>query len=149
MKTISFYILPLILFIFLINCKTKNDQNISEQDIKVIKDEIERYEKIVRTGDFEKIKTIFTEDIIFIRPDSDNISGIESLYKIHYSNNSAIPEFWKEADGINGSGKIAFCFGKFGFTKGNLNGKYMEIREKQSDESWPISRLIWNLPSNE
>lgn len=133
-----------VLTLFISSCNSNYNKEITSQDINVIKDEIKRYEVIIRNNELEKLESIFTDDIVFIRPYNSNIIGIDSLLKIHYSDLSAVPGFWKLADEINGYGDIAYSFGSYGFSKGNPSGKYMEIRIKQADGSWPISRLIWN-----
>ena len=50
----------------------------------------------------------------------------------------------KRYEEIGGSGQIAYAYGFYGFSEGVPNGKFLEIREKQADGSWPVSRLIWN-----
>lgn len=127
-------------------CNSKPVQNLTltNQDIEIIQNEIKKYELIIRACELESLGSIFTDDIVFIRPNDINITGIEDLLEIHYSNISAIPGFWKSAIEINGSGQIAYSFGNYGFSEGISSGKFMEVREKQLDGSWPISRLIWN-----
>lgn len=147
----SFLTKIIVLFFLLVSCKNSeqsslnsNSQVFTPQDEELIIDEIKRYEEIVRNGEFDSIKLIFTEDIVFIRPGNQNITGIDSLFKIHYSNVPSIPGFWKKAEEIGGSGQIAYAYGFYGFSEGVPNGKFLEIREKQADGSWPVSRLIWN-----
>jgi ketosteroid isomerase-like protein len=144
MKTIISYLQVYGIILLISSCNSRFDQDLTDQDIKFIRNDIRKYEEIVHKGEFEYVKTIFTDDVVFIRPDNDNIIGIDSLYRIHYSNLKAVPGFWKKAEEIKGSGKIAYSFGSFGFSSGELSGKYMEIRIKQPDGTWPISRLIWN-----
>lgn len=144
MRTRVFYQFVLVLTLFLNSCNSNHNEELTSQDINTIKNEIKMYEEIIRTNELEKLESIFTDDIVFIRPDNDNIFGIDSLLKIHYSGVPAISGFWKSADEIHGHGDVAYTFGNFGFSEGVPAGKYIEIRIKQSDGSWPISRLIWN-----
>jgi ketosteroid isomerase-like protein len=144
MKTRIFYQIAVVLSFFIFSCNTNHNMEITSQDINTIKNELRIYEEIIRTNELEKLKFIFTDDIVFIRPNKDNIIGIDSLLRIHYSGVTAVPGFWKSADEIYGHGNVAYTIGNYGFSEGEPAGKYMEIRMKQSDGSWPISRLIWN-----
>jgi ketosteroid isomerase-like protein len=146
MKSLKNY-LPIFVLTMVINSCNLNseyNQELTSQDINIIKNEIKRYEVLIRNNELESIESIFTDDIVFIRPNEINIIGIDSLIKIHYSNLPAITGFWKSADEINGYGHFAYSYGSFGFSEGEQYGKFMEIRIKQPDGSWPISRLIWN-----
>ena len=144
MKTILFYQTALVLTLVMISCGTGHHQRITSQDVNTIKNEIVNYEEIIRSNDLEKLVSIFTEDIVFIRPGLDNITGRDSLLIIHYSGVPAVPGFWKSANEIDGHGDVAYTLGNYGFSEGVPAGKFMEIRIKQADGSWPISRLIWN-----
>ena len=144
MKTRVFYQIVFILTLLINSCNSNHNEELTSQDINTIKNDIKRYEVIIRTNELEKLESIFTDDIVFIRPYIDNITGIDSLLKIHYSGLQSIPGFWKSADEIYGHGDVAYTFGNYGFSEEEPAGKYMEIRRKQPDGSWPISRLIWN-----
>ena len=144
MKTILLYQTTLVLTLAMLSCGTDQHRGITSQDVNVIKSEIVRYEQIIRSNDLEKLVSIFTEDVVFMRPGLDNITGRDNLLKIHYSGVPAVPEFWKSANEIDGHGDVAYTFGNYGFSEGVPAGKFMEIRIKQTDGSWPISRLIWN-----
>jgi len=144
MKNVIGHFIVFSLCIFLNSCHYSNYQDIINEDEEVIINEIKRYEEIVRTGEFDSIRLIFTDDIVFIRPNNKNIIGIDSLFELHYSNLPAFPGFWKSAEEIEGSGHIAYTFGYYGFSEGVPSGKYLEIREKQEDGSWPVSRLTWH-----
>lgn len=144
MKTIVCCQVVFVLTLLINSCNSSYNKELTNQDISAIKNDINRYEKSIRNNELKILESIFTDDIVFIRPYSDNIIGIDSLLKIHYADLSAIPGFWKSADEINGYGNVAYSYGSFGFSEGEQNGKYMEIRIKQPDGSWPISRLIWN-----
>jgi ketosteroid isomerase-like protein len=148
MKTIILF--QTILVLLVINSCTNNyNQEITSRDIDAINNDINRYVEIIRTNELEKLKSIFTDDIVFIRPFNDNLIGIDSLLKIHYSDVPAVPGFWKLADEIYGYGDVAYAFGNYGFSEGNTAGKFMEIRKRQAGGSWPISRLIWNEYSSQ
>jgi ketosteroid isomerase-like protein len=147
MKTIIFYQIVFLMTLSIVSCHTISHKEITNQDVNTIKNDLKKYEEIIRTNDLKKLRSIFTHDIVFVRPGNDNIKGIDSLLKIHYSEVPAVPGFWKSADEIYGQGDVAYTYGHFGFTESESAGKYMEIRIKQSDGSWPISRLIWNEKS--
>jgi ketosteroid isomerase-like protein len=144
MKTMFFYAPVFGLAILINSCNTIQNEGVTSQDIIVIKNEIKKYEEIIRTNELEKLKSIFTDDIVFIRPGNDNITGIDRLLTIHYADVPPVPGFWKAAAEIYAHGNVAYTYGNYGFSEGNPAGKFMEIRIKQSDGSWPISRLIWN-----
>ena len=144
MKTILIYQTALLVALVMISCGTDHQQGITSQDVNTIKNEIVRYEEIIRSNDLEELVSIFTEDIVFIRPGLENIAGRDRLLEIHYSGVTAVPGFWKSADEIDGHGEVAYTFGNYGFSEGVPAGKFMEIRIRQADGSWPISRLIWN-----
>jgi len=146
MKSIKNYLPIFVLTLVINSCNSNSEYNqeLTSQDINIIKNEIKRYEVIIRNNELESLESIFTDDIVFVRPNDINIIGIENLLEIHYSGVSAVPGFWKSAEEINGFGNIAYSYGNFGFSEGVQSGKYMEIRKKQLDGSWPISRLIWN-----
>jgi ketosteroid isomerase-like protein len=144
MKIRAFCQIIFVLTLLINSCNPNYNEKLTIHDINAIKDEIKRYEVIIRNNELEKLESIFADDIVFIRPYNDNIIGIDSLLKIHYSDLLAVPGFWKSADEINGYGDVAYSYGSYGFSEGKPSGKYMEIRIKQPDGSWPISRLIWN-----
>ena len=144
------FTLVTITLLFCMSCDLNTDKNadLTAQDIETIKNEINRYEEIAHNKDRESIRTMFTDDVILIRPNYFNLVGIENLLSIHYAEMPDYPEFWKSAKEIKGSGKIAYTYGYYGFTKGVKNGKYFEIRERQPDGSWPILRLTWSEIKN-
>ncbi len=145
-QSIAFFLIVLVA----VSCNSNlnNSNHITTQDIKTIKNEINRYEEIIHNKNRESIRTMFTDDVILIRPNDSNLVGIENLLSIHYAEIPDVPEFWKSAEEIKGSGNIAYTYGYYGFTKGVKNGKYFEIRERTPDGSWPISRLTWSEIKN-
>jgi ketosteroid isomerase-like protein len=144
MKTRVFYQFAFVLSLLINSCNSDCNKEITSEDISNIKNEITKYETIIRNNELDRLDSIFTDDIVFIRPNNDNIVGIDNLLQIHYSGLLAVPGFWKSTAEIHGYGNVAYAFGSYGFSKGEQSGKYLEIRKKQPDGSWPISRLIWN-----
>ena len=84
MKTRVFCQIFIVLILLISSCNSNYNKELTSQDINAIKDEIKRYEVIIRNNELEKLVSIFTDNIVFIRPYNDNIVGIDSLLKIHY-----------------------------------------------------------------
>ena len=103
----------IIILLIILSCNANINQGpyLSKSDINTIKEEIVLYEDIIRNNNLELLTSIFTDNIIFIRPNDSNLNGIDSVLTIHYADVPAVPRFWKSPDEIFGDGKFAYSYG--------------------------------------
>lgn len=102
-------------------------------------------------GDFEGMAELYTQDAVFMPPNQPMIRGRDELLEFMRS----FPPVTRadfEVDEIDGYGDIAYVTGRYSMTLEPEDapepiedeGKYIEIRRRQPDGSWLLSRDIFN-----
>ena len=119
---------------------------LTAEDEATIRTASEAYVKLVRSADWKTLDQLVTDDVIWMRPNAPALEGRQALMDWVEANWSAIPEFELTPVEIEGRGDIAFVRGTYKSVSGEATavGKYMEIRRRKADGTWPIARTIWN-----
>lgn len=101
--------------------------------------------------DFDAFLGLYTDDPIVMPPNNPALHGKEAI-KQWMAAFPKISEARFEGDEIAGAGGFAFVRGRYSFTlhiqgaPGPIedHGKFIEIRKRQADGSWPIFREMFN-----
>jgi len=102
-------------------------------------------------GDWEAFVALYTEDAMLLPPNAPAATG-RSAIRDHFASLPPINVFDIEVEEIVGRGDLAFVRGTYLLelappgapTPIRDSGKFIEIRRKQPDGSWPLWRDIYN-----
>lgn len=130
--------------VVLLSCQQSTPQ-LTAEDEAAIRAANETYVKLVRTADWNTLSQLITDDTIWMPPDVPALEGKQAVLD-WMATFPANPEIWVTPVEIERSGDIAFVRGTYKIGSGEtaVEGKYLEIRRRQADGSWPIARTIWN-----
>ncbi len=123
---------------------------LSPEDISAIKSVNEVFGGFVVSQDFESLVQLYTEDVTFMPPNGPPVRGREELLAWF----RAFPRATQmdiTVDSIDGEGGLAYVLGSYVMTIApegadpiQDQGKFIEIRKKQPDGSWPLAADIFN-----
>ena len=113
--------------------------------------EVDNFTKAMLAGDFATAASYYSEDAELLPPNAPVIEGRAAIQTFL----AAFPKltsFKLSLVEIDGHGDLAYTRGTYELTllppgaKGPVRdtGKFLEIRRKQPDGSWPVIRDIWN-----
>lgn len=157
----QFTIFPFILLLFLtFSCDQQGVKVDEKSDIAAIEDVASQYGVALNTGDLDLWISLWTDDGIQMAPNAPAVFGKEQL---RAKNENIFAKFNFKAVITNKEVKIA---GDMAFIRGTytlsltpkiggetimIDGKYLDILERQADGSWKISRDCYNdnTPLNE
>jgi len=155
----QFFVIPLIiLFCFSSGCRQVGERagpGINhEADVEAIKALFVPFSTIVASGDLEGWLNLFTEDVIFMAPNSPVSEGKDAIRgraKRHFDQFDM--EETISIDEIEVSGDLAFMRYSYAFKitpkaggeTDHANGKALAILKRQADGSWRCSHYIYNL----
>ncbi|MEN8375353.1 MAG: DUF4440 domain-containing protein [Gemmatimonadota bacterium] len=102
-------------------------------------------------GDFDAFAALYTEDAILLPPNAPAVTG-RSAIRDYWASVPPIVAFEIEVEEIVGRGDLAYVQGSYLLELAppgapepiRDNGKFIEIRRRQPDGSWPLSRDIYN-----
>ena len=124
---------------------------LSAEDISAIKKGHEVFGGYVVARDFESLVQLYTNDAAFMPPNSPAVHGREDLLA-WFREFPKVTEMEVHADHIEGQGGLAYVLGWYTMTievegaPGPIKdrGKFIEIRKRQSDGTWPLAADIFN-----
>ena len=130
---------------------TANSSGLSSQDITAITSIWPKAAQNLVEQNFEAFLNLYTDDPIVMPPNSPALHGKEVI-KRWMTAFPRVTEAWFTGDEIVGAGDLAFVRGRYSFTlqiqgaPGPIedHGKFIEIRKRQADGSWPIFREMFN-----
>jgi uncharacterized protein (TIGR02246 family) len=123
---------------------------LSEEDVAAIRNLLATYEQAALSGDWDTWSGIWTEDAVYMVPNSPAIRGREA---IEASVAGPVPqEFTVTIDEIDGRGDLAFVRGSFALTmvfEGEAEpveeaGKSLWIVRQQPDGTWLVAVECYN-----
>lgn len=137
---------PLLLLV--LGCQSPSPTALTALDEKTIREENDAYVNGYRTGNWSSLGKVLTDDVVWMIPNAPALVGRQAVIESH-SRIAPLADFWVIPVEIAGGNGIAFVRGtyKVGSGAGADEGKYIEIRFRQIDGSWPIARSIWNSNS--
>ena len=120
-------------------------------EIDAIKGFYPPWKACILEQDFEGITRFYTEDAVVMPPNQPTIRGRAEV-KSWMEAFPKVTEAEFEIDEVEGLGDFAFVRGRYSLTMevegapGPVQdkGKYIEIRERQSDGTWLLARDIFN-----
>jgi len=125
--------------------------SLSDQDLRAIRDVSEKFPDMMMNKNFDALPDIYTEDALLMPPDHGSVTGHGEIAEF-LGSFPPLTEFDLFVDEIDGAGDIAYVRGSFrmvmvpepGADPVEERGQYLEIRKKQADGSWLLSRDIFN-----
>ena len=124
-----------------------------EADFKVNRDFSLRWVAAANAGDVDRLVSMFTDDAVMMEPETPAATGKEAI-------RSQLQAFFDEvsieddsvAVEVRLAGDWAFARGRFttivtpkaGGEPNQIRGTWIDIRERQADGSWKISRTMWS-----
>ena len=104
----------------------------------------------VLAGDFAAVAATYTEDAVMMAPNSEAIVGRAAI-QTFFESFPPISSMELLATEVEGVGDLAYVRGSYTMTVApegadpiSDTGKYIEIRRKQADGTWLLSRDLYN-----
>jgi ketosteroid isomerase-like protein len=122
---------------------------LSDEDVASIRAVHDSWHEHIVAGNWSAVVELYTEDVVVMPPNEAAIQGRANLLAWM----EAYPEILEanlSIQEIDGYGDIAYVRGTYAMTVsiGGMEvrdtGKYVEIRRKQGDGSWPLAVDIFN-----
>ena len=127
-----------------------------EEELRKIEELHERDKEASRTGDFETLRSLFTDDAVLMAPGGPLLRGADQLreqfeqmaeayrgvdileYEIEFKEVKILSDYAYEWGTISGSSKTKD--NEIEYSSYNL----MRILKKDADGEWKVHRTIWN-----
>ncbi len=140
----------ILLICFAFSCQREAGP-LSDDDVAAIKASTEAFIQAVRSEDWAAHAALYTEDAVWMPPNQPIVQGREAI-QTWMEEFPTMTEFNLTAVEIDGYADIAYVRGTYSLMmlpEGALEpirdtGKFLEIRRKQPDGSWPIAVDIFN-----
>ena len=131
-------------------CQPPGPAELSEEDIAAIEASAQAWLDAVRASDWPAVAAMYTDDAVFMPPNEPAVVGRDSILA-WFEAFPPIGDVDIEVVEIDGRGELVYVRGTYELTitpegLGPIadSGKWLEIRRKQADGSWPLSRDIFN-----
>jgi len=125
--------------------------NITEEDIAALKALVEKWVRMMSTGDWDKLAETVTDDVIFLPPDHPIIEG-KDAGKAWFEEFPPLKAFTSSIVDVEGRDDFACVRSVLAMTMESesgapvtANGKWVATFRKQSDGTWLCVWDIWNL----
>ena len=124
---------------------------LGEKDLAAIRTASDAFTKGVVAGDFALVSKLYTENASFMPPNERAVAGRADI-QTWLKGLPPVKEFKFTLAEIEGRGDLAYVKGSYTMTLAppgapapiNEAGKFIEIRRRQADGSWPIAVDIFN-----
>lgn len=126
---------------------------ITEREGARIQQSARAFAEAARAGDFDRLASMYAEDAVLMPPGAPTVHGRPAIREF-LSSMPAFERFELNPEDIEGRGDLAYVRGNFlmtvlavpGDTASAVTerGKFLEVRERQSDGSWLLVVDIWN-----
>ena len=138
------------LSVIFVSCQPQAPLELTEKDKSDIEASTKVFEESVLARDFETLANLYTEDAWFMAPNIPLVKGREKIKEV----NEASPNYTKfdlDIMEIDGTPNLMYVIGTYEVELeiedvGTISdkGKYLEIRKKQEDGKWLMTRDIYN-----
>jgi uncharacterized protein (TIGR02246 family) len=124
-----------------------------EADFKVNRDLSQRWVAAANVRDVDRQVSLFTDDAIMIEPGSPAVTGTEAIRSRLQALSDEVSAKAKTVTvEVRLADDWAFARGTFativtpkaGGEPSQISGTWIDIRERQADGSWKISRTMWS-----
>lgn len=126
---------------------------LSEEEVATIRDASSQWAEAVQAGDLDRVASLYAEDAVLMPPGAPVVEGRSAIRDFL----NGFPEVESASfthHEIEGRGDLAYVRGSYeitmlavpGDTASTVTdrGKFLEIRERQDDGSWPMIVDVWN-----
>ena len=123
--------------------------SLSEADLAAIRAAKEAFVEAGANNDWAAVAALYTEDAVLMPPNAPAVTGRAAIQEV-FGQFPTLTSFELTIDGIEGSGDIAAVRGSYSLSMDiggqtvDDSGKYVEVRRRQADGSWPIIIDTWN-----
>ncbi|MFI5210376.1 MAG: YybH family protein [Gemmatimonadales bacterium] len=132
------------------SCAPKAPQGLTDQDRAAIRQSEADFAASMLAKDFAKVAASYTADAVVLPANGPAATGRAAIEQL-LNTFPPLTAFTLNSAEIEGLGDLAYQRGTFLMTMqlpGGVtavdSGKYLEIRRRQGDGSWLITRDIWN-----
>ncbi len=131
------------------SCAPPPGNQFTEADEATIRASEEDFQEAIDTRDWAAIAALYTDDAVLMPPGQPTVKGQTGVEAWHAATPEGVHVQLAVVE-ISGSGDMAYVHGTYtmtmpaGDTTATATGKYLEIRNRQADGSWPISVDIFN-----
>ena len=123
---------------------------LSAEDLAAHEATTQAWVNAVLAGDFAAVAATYTEDAVMMAPNSEAIVGRAAI-QTFFESFPPISSMELLATEVEGVGDLAYVRGSYTMTVApegadpiSDTGKYIEIRRKQADGTWLLSRDLYN-----
>lgn len=122
---------------------------LSEADLAAIRAAADEFEEAGANNDWAAVAALYTEDAVLMPPNAPSVTGRAAVQEV-FGQFPTLTSFELTIDDIQGSGDVAVVRGSYTLAmdiEGQSvedSGKYLEVRRKQADGSWPLVIDTWN-----
>ena len=124
---------------------------LSAEDIAAIKKPNEVFGSYIVAQDFDSLIQLYTSDVVIMPPNGPSVHGRDSL-RAWFESFPRVTHMEVRVDHVDGQGDLAYVIGSYTMTihpegaPGPIEdrGKFIEIRKRQPDGTWPLAADIFN-----
>lgn len=123
---------------------------LSAEDLAANEATTQAWVDAVLAGDWDALGATYTEDAVLMPPNSEAVQGRAAI-QAFFASWPPITSIELDGTEVDGEGDLAYVRGAYTLTLApegadpiTDSGKYIEIRRKQADGSWLLSRDIFN-----
>lgn len=124
--------------------------SISDADKASFQESSNKFTVAFMAGDFDTMANMYTTDGVLMPPNSPEAAGREAIKKF-LGSMPGVKDFSIAITNVDGSGDTAIVVGTFAITfvmpdktEAPDKGKFIEIRKKQADGTWLMSRDMFS-----
>lgn len=134
---------------FLVSACAPPPSTLSEADLAAIRAAGDEFEEAGANNDWAAVAALYTEDAVLMPPNAPAVTGRASIQEV-FGQFPTLTSMELTVDDIQGAGDVAVVRGSYSLAmdiEGQMvedSGKYLEVRRKQADGSWPITIDTWN-----
>lgn len=143
-------VIVFVILISLIGCQPSGPPALTDADKAAIEASSQAWLEAARAGDWSGLAAKYAEDAVFMPPNEPTIEGRDNI-QAWFEALPPVSAMEFETVKIDGIGDLSYKHGTYTMTTTpegvepvNDSGKFIEIRRKQADGSWLITRDIFN-----
>lgn len=148
-------VIPLVLALAAFACQPMDEDQgavqLTDEDTEAIRSSTDAFVEAVTAANWDSVAALYTEDAVVMPPNAPAVTG-RSAIREWLASFPPISAFDLQVEEVEGRGDLAYARGTLTMElnpPGAANpiqdrGKYIEIRRRQEDGSWLISRDIFN-----
>ena len=131
-------------------CQPPAPTTLSDADIAAIRAENASYASAVNAKDWAALAALYAQDAIIMPANHPPVTGRDNI-RSFFEGFPPMSAFANPIVEIEGQGDLAYVRGTYtltvsqeGGTPVTDSGKWIEVRRRQADGSWQVTRDIWN-----